>query len=170
MSWSRRTLVLALAGGSLAACGFEPLYRQPTPGSGAVARLAEVSVPEKLDRTYQLFRNEFLARARPRGSSGGERYRLDLIVTESLGAVLVTRSEDVTRYNLALTVNYRLFQSGTDRIAATGSVGSLANFNALRAEFANIASETDARERAARDAADQLVARLALLFERNPAP
>jgi LPS-assembly lipoprotein len=165
MSWSRRSLLLFIALAP-AACGFQPMYRQPDANSGVSQELARISVPSKTERHYQLVRNELVQRLQPDGPAPTQPYRLDIIVTESRGAVLVTRSEDVSRINLSLSVSYKLFDTA-GAVLQSGSLTSLASYNVLRAEYFNVAAENGARERAARDAADQLVARLALLFERG---
>ena len=165
MSWSRRSLLLLVALGP-AACGFQPMYRQPDENSGVVQQLALVSIPSKTERPYQLVRNELVQRMQPDGPAATQPYRLDFIVNESRGAVLVMRSEDVSRINLSLTVTYKLFDN-SGAVVQSGSLTSLASYNVLRAEYFNVAAENGARERAARDAADQLTARLALLFERG---
>jgi LPS-assembly lipoprotein len=166
MSWSRLTALLGFVL-LLSGCGFEPMYRQPDAGSSVARQLSAVQVTSRLDRPHQLVRNELLGRMH-RGEPVAPRYRLEFTVVESRGAVLVTRSEDVSRFNLSLVVAYSLLDTA-NKTVASGSVSTLASFNALRAEYFNVAAENEARERAARDAAAQLVTRLALVFERGQA-
>lgn len=175
MSWSERAapqrriaagalLALSLL---LAGCGFRPLYRQDNVNGGTVPLMAAISIPAPGDRLEQLVRNELVERLNPTGQAANQRYLLTIKMTESRGAVLVTRTESVSRFNLNESLEYRLVDSATGRLLTTGTLFSTASYNVLRAEYANLAAEEDARVRAIRDLADLMRARLALFFERG---
>jgi LPS-assembly lipoprotein len=60
-----------------------------------------------------------------------------------------------------------LKNSETGEVLTNGNVGSIASFNVLRAEFANVIAEQDARRRAAQDIGEQIRTRLALFFRQE---
>jgi len=162
-----------IAGGLLAAtlvlagCGFRPLYRQDAAGGGTVPQMAAITIPPPPDRLHQLLRNELLDRLNPTGAPARSLYTLTLKIAESRGSVLVTRTESISRFNLIESVEYRLFNSASGEVLDSGTLTTTASYNVLRAEYANLAAEEDARTRATRDLAELLRGRLALFFERN---
>jgi LPS-assembly lipoprotein len=88
-------------------------------------------------------------------------------VVETVASVLVTRSDEVTRNNLNLVISYRLQEYRTGAPIWSGSVNSLVSYNLVRADYANLVSERDARARAARDGAEQLRISLGNFFSRR---
>lgn len=168
-SSSRRALLLLpllLVG----ACGFSPMYaRDDAAGGnpGTRAELAGIEVRPEIDRLHHIVRNELIERLNPRGETPARSYELILSVTEARGAVLVTRQETVNRYNLNMSGGWILIDRRDGRELARGSVSSIAAYNVLRSEFGNVASENDARQRAARDMADSIRLRLAAYFGRR---
>ena len=150
----------------LGACGFSPLYRRDRE-SGSVPQLAAVDIPAAGDRLSQLVRNNLLDLVSPEGKPSRPLYRLSFETTESQGGVLLTRGDVITRYNMTVSVAYRLVdaQTGTELLA--DSITSYAAYSVLRAEFASLIAEEDARARAARDLSEQLRIRLAIYFARR---
>lgn len=171
MSWSRR-LAPALAAVALAlapaACGFQPLYRQGS-GADSVPQMAAVEIAPAPDRATQIVRNHLLDRLSPRGQSAEPLYVLSLRVQEAQSAVLITREETVTRYNLNLSASFALHDKRSGAVVHSGSATSLAAYNVLRADFANLVAEDDARARAAREVSEQIRTRLAIYFSRRAA-
>ncbi len=174
MSWSRRAALLLLAGGSLAACGFEPMYRQDR-AARTTLQFAGFDIkadPKKTfaaeeERLTQMVRNELLDRLQAGGGASlAPRYTLLIFAREGRGAVLVTRTDAVSRFNLSVSATWNL-QDSVGAVLATGTVTTLESYNVLRQEFGNLSAEADARQRAARDIADQMRIRLALYFEQR---
>ncbi|MBX3455634.1 LPS assembly lipoprotein LptE [Ferrovibrio sp.] len=163
---SRRTAGALLLAGLpllLAGCGFRPLY-----GTGhtydAVPEFSALAVEQAEDRSTQLLRNHLLDMLTPRGAPEKPAYRLELKVAESVSSVLVTRSDEITRNNLQMTVTYRLIDYRSGVALQSNSLSSLVSYNLVRAEYANLVSERDARARAARDLAEQIRIRLGNFF------
>lgn len=171
MSWSRRSLLLASGGAlaSLAGCGFRPLYRQGSTAD-AVPQFAQIAIAQPEDRVSQQLRNFLLDMLTPRGTPDRPRYLLEYRVSESIGSVFVTRSEEITRNNLQITVtcNLRDYQSGVAVYSV--STSSQASYNLTVADYANLVSEKNARERALRDSAEQIRLRLGNYFDRQKPP
>ncbi len=162
---SRRAAALLIAGLPLllVGCGFRPLY-----GTGndydAVPEFSALAVEQAEDRTTQILRNHLLDMITPRGAPEKPAYRLELKVVESVSSVLVTRSDEITRNNLQMTVTYRLYDYRGGTALQSNSLSSLVSYNLVRADYANLVSERDARARAARDLAEQIRIRLGNYF------
>lgn len=169
MLWSRpvaAALLLACLLPSLAGCGFKPLYGRNESGADVVPEFAGISIAQPDDRGEQLLRNRLLDILTPKGTPDRPRYLLNYRITESLGSVFVTRSEEITRSNLHLGVNAILHDYDSGRPIFSISANSQASFNQTSNDYANLIGERDARDRAMRDAAEQLRIRLANYFDR----
>lgn len=170
MSWSRHLrpwLGVLLVAGLTAGCGFRPLYKQ-TDNTDAVKGFAEISIAQPEDRPSQQLRNHLVDILTPLGQPDRPAYRLDFRINESLGSVFVTRSEEITRSNLQLSASVTLRDYRTGETLYAISASSQASYNVTQADYANLVSEKNARERALRDVAEQIRLRLGNYFDRKP--
>jgi len=170
MSWSRPIRILAvslLLAGVATGCGFRPLYKQ-TGNTSTVKEFSQISIAQPEDRPSQQLRNYLLDTLTPYGQPDRPLYRLDYRLTETLGSVFVTRSEEITRNNLQVTavVYLRDYQTGGNLFSISAT--SQASYNVTLADYANLVSEKNARERALRDMAEQIRLRLGNYFDRKP--
>ena len=76
-------------------------------------------------------------------------------------------TEEATRAKLTLIADYFLTRDTDGKILAEGNVRSVNNYNISDSEFARVASERDATERAAREVSDEIKTRLSLYFSRR---
>ncbi len=166
MSWSRQFCLVLLLAAGLAGCGFKPLYRQDGPGATA-PQFAQISITQPEDRVSQQLRNHLLDMITPQGTPERPTYILDFRITETVGSVFVTRSDEITRNNLQITVATNLRNYETGRPITSFSVTSQASYNLTVADYSNLISEKNSRERALRDAAEQIRIRLANYFGRG---
>ncbi|QDO96584.1 hypothetical protein FNB15_04525 [Ferrovibrio terrae] len=170
MSWSSqiRTLAISLLlAGVVAGCGFRPLYKQ-TGNTDTVRDFSQISIAQPEDRPSQQLRNFLLDSLTPYGQPDRPLYRLEYRLTESVGSVFVTRSEEITRNNLQLSASVSLRDYQTGAIRTSISASSQASYNVTLADYANLVSEKNARERALRDVAEQIRLRLGNYFDRRP--
>lgn len=158
--------MLLVAAQILGACGFTPLYRRDRE-SGSFQQMSAVEIPPVDDRLGQMVRNHLLDLVSPEGRPARPLYRLSFTAAESQGGVLLTRSDVITRYNMTVSVTYRLVEAQTGKEVLTDSIISYAAYSVLRAEFASLVAEEDARARAARDLSEQMRIRLAIFFTRQ---
>ncbi|PJI39428.1 LPS assembly lipoprotein LptE [Ferrovibrio sp.] len=170
MSWSRPIRILAvslLLTGVATGCGFRPLYKQAG-NTSTVKEFSQISIAQPEDRPSQQLRNHLVDTLTPLGQPDRPAYRLDYRLTETLGSVFVTRSEEITRNNLQVTavVYLRDYQTGGNLFSISAT--SQASFNVTQADYANLVSEKNARERALRDVAEQIRLRLGNYFDRKP--
>ncbi len=170
MSWSRHLrplLGILLVAALLAGCGFRPLYKQ-TGNTDTVRDFSQISIAQPEDRPSQQLRNYLLDTLTPHGQPDRPLYRLEYRITESLGSVFVTRTEEVTRSNLQLSASVSLRDYQTGESLTSISATSQASYNVTQADYANLVSEKNARERALRDVAEQIRLRLGNYFDRRP--
>lgn len=165
-----RTLSLAalIAGaGLLAACGYRPLYGSSglssSASSSAVAALSATEVARIADRPGQMLRTELERRFHvPRPTDA--RYRLTVVYHESKETLAEQKSGAVTRANLRTQGVYRLTRIGDGVLLNEGTASAVASYNLLDSEFATLAAEKNARERAVETLADAIRTRLAIYF------
>ncbi len=150
----------------LAGCGFRPLYA-PDDRVDQVQQLASIRVPPIADRRGQLLRNELLDRLTPRGAPAAPAYTLDVRLQERTEDLAVQRDDTATRANLIMTVQFKLTELASDRVVIDGDSESFNSYNISEFEFATLSAETDARRRAARELAQDIATRVALVLERE---
>jgi LPS-assembly lipoprotein len=170
MSWSRQLrplLGVLLVAGLVAGCGFRPLYKQ-TGNTNTVQDFSQISIAQPEDRPSQQLRNFLLDSLTPYGQPDRPLYRLDYRLTETVGSVFVTRTEEITRNNLQLSASVFLRDYQTGAMLTSLSTTSQASYNVTQADYANLVSEKNARERALRDVAEQIRLRLGNYFDRRP--
>lgn len=150
----------------LAGCGFQPLHgKRARPGSTA-SDLAYVSVAAIPERRGQLLRNSLIellngARLRVRPV-----YRLDVDLKEKREGLAVDRDDSITRFNLAMTAKFRLTDTRTGALVLKGHSRTIAAYNAVKSDFANLMAERNARKRGAEFLAQDIKTRLAIYFSR----
>src|SRR3546814_2257997 len=98
------------------------------------------------------------------GSPSRPRYLLAYKITESISAGFTTRSEEVTRNNLVVAVSYTRHDYERVRTFYCVSISSYSSYNLAVADYSNLISEKNARERALQDSAEQLRLRLGNYF------
>jgi len=172
MSWSdpppsRRRFLAALMLGSVSAlaagCGFQPIYA-PTAAGGARSDLPQIEVAPPGSRLAQLVWVPLMDRLNPTGREVQKLFRLDMAVTEGESGVLITRGDQITRVNLTLSAAFNLVDLGTNQSLFTGTARSVASYNVLTSDYANLTAYDDARRRAAAELAEQIALRLGVLF------
>jgi LPS-assembly lipoprotein len=150
---------------ALAACGFKPLYGR-NDGADVVPEFSQISIAQPDNRGEQLLRNRLLDILTPKGAPERPRYLLNYRVTDTVGAVFVTRNEEITRSNVVVNVSTTLHDYESGQPIFSVSAQSQASFNQSVNDYANLIAERDARDRAMRDAAEQIRIRLANYFDR----
>lgn len=168
----RRLVLLALAGGSVAACGFEPVYgertlREPKPGGTSTASirddLAGIWIEPIPERTGQMLRNALIDRLNGSNEPSQPRYRLEVRLRELRQAVLERRDTLETATNLIVIGSYKLKSATGEQLTANQS-RIIVLYNQLQSPYATIAAEEYARERAVTQMAEDIRLRLALFL------
>lgn len=167
MSWSRREFLAAASTLALSGCGFRPLYGERGVNANVVPDLASTYIEEIPGRLGQQVRNNLLDRLNPKGLPDSPRYRLKVNLAIAREGLAITASDSVTRVNLTLSANFRLADAGDSSNLFQGRTRSIASFNLVQSDFANISAERDALARAAREVAEEIRTQLAVYFSRE---
>ncbi|GLQ04952.1 LPS assembly lipoprotein LptE [Sneathiella chinensis] len=154
---------LALLAG---ACGFQPLYGKQNDSSVVRDRLAATYVMPIEGRTGQIVRNELLDRVTPAGTPDGTKYRLMVKISERKQGLAIKEDDSTTRYNLTLSALYTLLDSTGKNTLYQGSAQSIASFNIVDSDFANLAAEKNARKRSALVLAEKIHRQLSVYMSR----
>lgn len=151
----------------LAGCGFQPLYGEHT-RSIASAESAQISVAPIPERVGQIIRNELLDRLNPRGEPQRPKYRLDATVQEQREGLAFQRDQTVTRFNLTVSATYSLSESGSGKVLVRGQARTIASYNVVQSEFANVVAERDAETRAAKEVGEEISLRIGVFLSAKP--
>ncbi|MGA2089823.1 MAG: LPS assembly lipoprotein LptE [Stellaceae bacterium] len=164
MSWSRRTLLIALAAAPLGGCGFHPLYGGRTAG-GYDPDLAAIKVMSIPNRDGQILALSLREKLNPRGVDTPARYTLKTVIALARGDLGIERNATSLRGQVDVTAAYDLIAPG-GAILLHGRSHTISAFNIVQDGYATKVAEDDARERALNDVSDDIVMNLAL-FVRN---
>ncbi len=151
---------------ALTACGFRPLYGPQAGYDSSLAELASITVSRIPDRTGQILQNDLRDRLTPRGAPANPRYRLGVSMLTQREGVAFEKDESVTRINLTLSASYQLTEIATGSVLSSGATRSVAAFNVVQSEFANISAEADAERRAALAVGENIWIRLGVYFSK----
>ena len=162
-AWMVVALVVAVSG-----CGFQPLHQRGSAGSPEV--LAAIEIANIADRRGQKLRNFLLDRLSPHGPPRYPVYVLDVALSESKGGLGVRKDAFATRAFLTVNASFSLFRAGLiEQGTFTGGARSTNYYNIVKSEFATLAAEENARNRALRAIADEIRVRIAAAL-RTPNP
>lgn len=146
-----------------AACGFEPaLAIKRADGTPAGREAASVAVDPIRGREGQQFQAALEDRLNPGGTlSGAPKYHLKAGLQSSVSPIAVSPDGTASRYNVYLTVTYRLLRAADDQELAKGSLKRVASYNNIsNAFYSTYISERDATSRAVVELAEDMRLRI----------
>lgn len=153
----------------LGGCGLRPLYgRASAPGGGVVAELAAIRVAPIDGRAGQLLRNHLLDALNPTGQPVQPRWLLDVSVLADRNDLAKQADDVTTRVSLSLTAEYALRDPARERVLTKGTRRSIAGYNLIQSEYANLIASQDAEARAAQQLAQLLAQSLSVHFASGP--
>lgn len=161
--WLAGALVVGLS--SLAGCGdgggFRPMYAASASGTRVDEKLAQIEIVPIGGKTGQRIRNELIFLTTGGAAAIKPVYRLQITVTELLGATLVktTGNSYSSSYNLDAT--FTLYDIQSKRQLLTGTSQARASFDRFLSIYSNVRAADDAAERASKTVAEELRGRLA---------
>jgi LPS-assembly lipoprotein len=158
-------LLVALGG-----CGFSPLYGTHGPASspGVADALAKVAIRPLPNREGMKLRQVLREQLQPQGTVGSTVYDLDVKLTRQVQELGIRRDATASRANLVLVANFALNQGGGT--VYRDSVTSVVGYNILDDQYATVAAQADAENRAIRQVGEEIKTRLAVYLARNPKP
>ncbi len=142
---------LALSTPLLASCGFTPLYGSQTVTKG----LGAIEVVAAEGRAGYLVREQ-LDDALARDVNVLPSHRLVFTVKEMRYARGVRVDNVANRYELNMTVNWRLLDAKTGLQVRAGSANAIVTYDSADQPYAAIAAQQDGQERAATEAARKI--------------
>jgi LPS-assembly lipoprotein len=148
----------------LAGCGFTPLYAEP----GTAPALSGVAVvtPDHSRLGYVL--REQLDDALGRDRDRPPPYRLETKLTDYRVPLGVRVNNVANRYEVGLTVAWKLVDAETGKVLTQGSSFGRVSYDSADAPYGGVAAEKDGEERAAAQAALAIRNALARWFVRRP--
>jgi len=166
MWWRSSALIAALFAGlaalALAGCGFQPLYGGTTAGGAKLAEvMAAVEITPIPGRVGQKLRNELIFANTGGGYASPPRYRLNIVIKESVTDTLVQITGDATGQVYQLEASFELVDPSTRGVLFQGKAISRAAYNRLQEIFANVRARYDAENRAARTISESIKTQVA---------
>ena len=167
---SRKVVVALLCCGLLAGCGFRPLYGTSgvTGNQAVVADLAAIDIRPIADRQGQVLRNMLEEKLQPLGQPVAPEFQLQVRLDKATQLLGVRTDATSSRANLIVTAFYELYNA--ERRIVRDRVQSVVSYNILDDQYATIASEADAEERALTQISEELRTRLAVFFDTRRLP
>lgn len=167
---SRRLIVLGGTALALSGCGFRPLYgRSGVAASPDVLNaLAQTRIRPIADRNGQRLRQILNEKLYSNGPSERSLYDLDVTLTKQIIELGVRPDSTTSRANLVLTAAFAIYDGGTR--AYGDSTQAVVSYNILDDQFATVASQADAEDRAIRQLGEEIKTRLAVYFDRRLRP
>jgi LPS-assembly lipoprotein len=150
--------------------GFRPLYATSsiTGGHDVNEKLARLEVAPVPGRVGQRLRNELIFQATGTGDVASQPiYRLEIVVRESISAVLVQIDGNSSGSVYNLNASFRLVRLDDKTIALQGESHGRSNFQRFDSVFSNVRARKDAEDRAAETVAQDLKSRLAAFLSGN---
>ena len=160
------SLFIALGG-----CGFQPLYKKQQAGDAVIEDLAQVQVLNLIDqvsyddRLGQKIKNLLLDRLNPGGRPNNPFYVLAVTVSTARTELGLKFSDEATRAKLSMNASYLLKEKKTNAVLFRGSARSVNSYNIVQSNFATLSAENNAKDRAAREIADDIKLRLGIFFK-----
>jgi LPS-assembly lipoprotein len=161
------TAALVATAALLAACTVQPVYG-PTPGGGSVAAtLARISIDPVDTRVAQIVRNKLLFNLTGGGDVPNPVYNMRLVVTGQEIALGITREESAPVYSVIVSATYEISRIDNGEIVLRATSRGTASYDRVNQIFANVRARTDAEDKAATVAADDIRIRIAAATARG---
>ena len=152
----------------LQGCGFQPLYGgSKQAASPEFTRIKVESIP---DRIGQLLHNHLLSALNPKGRPLKPLYVLNTKLTEGSTSLAVRKGAFATRANLTVSANFILINALNGQSLYSGKSALTVSYNILDDQYATVASQADAEDRAIRQIGEQIKTRLAVYFHGRLGP
>ncbi len=148
----------------LAACGFKPMHA-PNAFGGSNVSLKNITVEmqanEKIDFLLaQALRDRM-------GDNSATPYILRVTPKSNRASLGIGADDVATRYDLVMNTKIELVDAKTGDIVFRNKVRSISTYGAPRDPYGTVAAQANADEQVAAEAADQIIAKLAIYQARS---
>ena len=150
----------------LASCGFHPIYGNSN-NTAINSQLETIQIASIEGRVGHKLHNLLLDRINPRGRALNPLYTLTIKTQVIRSEIGLRINEETTRARLSLLAKFFLSERNTGNVVLEGSVRSVNSYNIPASEFALIAAEDNATDRATREISDEIKTRLGLFFAKR---
>lgn len=162
-----RTSAAGVLLAALAGCGFSPLYgeRSVSAAPSVNEALTQVVIRPLPDRQGQKLRQVLREQLQPRGVAERPTFDLDVQLNTRIEEIGVRLDATSSRANYILTATFSLNQ-GSERVMGD-RVQAIVSYNILDEQYATVASQADAENRAIRRVGEEIKTRLAVYFSQR---
>ncbi len=158
----------ALAGGCSDGSGFRPMYAASSNGEHLEGKLASVDVATIGGKTGQRLRNELIFETTGGAArSTSPKYRLEVVLRESIGATLVRTTGEASSSVYNLDSTFKLVDISSKKVLMQGTSASRAAFDRFSSIYSNVRAADDAADRAAKTMATEIKGRVAAFLSRD---
>ncbi|WP_416878864.1 hypothetical protein [Litorimonas sp.] len=160
------TACLSLGVLGLSACGFTPMHSPQALSLDGAQPLQMITVDMKDGKDVNDKEAGFfvLQRLRDRVGTNSGKYTLTVTPSWRRGRLGISANDVASRYDGTVTANYVLTETKTGNILDRGRVTAVSTFAASRDPYGVIASNDNAIQTTAAEAADRLIVKLAGYF------
>jgi LPS-assembly lipoprotein len=150
----------------IAACGFQPLYRNTNTLTGGSTSLQRVWIQTIPNESGVRLRNALVDRFYHNGSPQNPDYTLEVNLIEHQRGIVIERDDTTTRSQIVVSAQYTLRRKSDRTVIDTGTLRASSAYNILSSQYTTLVTMDQARVNALRDLADKMTLRLATILER----
>jgi LPS-assembly lipoprotein len=154
-------IILVAASLALAGCNARPLYGTQADGKGVAVALSGIAVDEQKNRAGQIVRNNLISSF---GNAGASTYLLRMVPEEKTVELSSLSTQKLTRFRYNLKIKYELADAKSGETLSSGASFSNVSYDTVEQPIADLRAAENARERAAREVAEDVRLRLAAYF------
>jgi len=162
-------IALTLSSLGLSACGFSPVHAPSSFAQKAAFQDIAIEAVESGRPSDDQSAFFLTQRLRDRLGANGSKHILRITPRLSQRRLGVSGEDVASRYDFVLTTRYELLDSKSGDILDKGTIRSVSSFGSPTDAYGQQASETNATQTIAKDAADRLMLKLARYYTK-PSP
>ncbi len=159
-----KPLILLITCFVLTACGFQPLYGSKG-SEDIISDFSDIQVAPSKDRIGQLLTNELRHLLNPQRNPLKPKYRLTTTLNDTSYSLAVKKTASATRTNLNVQSNYQLYSTINGSVLNSGSNSIIVSYNIYSSDYATLAAEKDAQNRAVKELAQEIRLQLGAYFK-----
>jgi LPS-assembly lipoprotein len=164
-SW--QAIVLLLACGMLAGCGFRPLYATSSEDSAFDEQLASVHIEPISERIGQILANSLRDSFNPTGARVPERYTLNVVLSTATADYVIRKDGTASRELIVVSGRFTLNENGVHDPVLSGSIRINDSYDVGESPYSVVVSNSDAQTRAAQEISVDIRTRVSAYFRRQ---